>query len=188
MRFLIPVTLLLFISGCEVQTLYDQEPPAAREVILGMELTIVACNSHLFIPRQELGPDAICINLFTPELTEDFRVDLSASSIALNGDPPQDLLELMPLNDKPANSQFLSGDIRRDHLAQYSIARDGIPRVIILFPADAVQDIGGRFEVTPMGTSQVNLDLLFRSGEQQHRDIRSFTITDRNELYTILDL
>lgn len=187
-----PLAILLFLlllsSGCETQTLYDQEPLAEREVILDTEVTITACNSHLFIPRLDSGPEAICINLFTPERAEEFGVDLSSSSITFDDEPPQSLLELIPVNDRPSNSKLLNAEIRRGHIARYSVARDGIPKVIILFPANAIQNDGEQLEVNPMGTRLVSLDILFKSGYQQQRDRRHFTITSQKKVYSILDL
>lgn len=188
MRPALIIFLCLLVIGCETQTLYEQEPPPVREMILDTEVSIVACNSHLFIPRQDLGPEAICINLFTPGRDNELGVDLAASSIALNDEPAQTLIELLPVNALPSNSRLLTGEIRRGHVARYSVARDGIPKVIILFPGNAVESDGESHEVSPMGTCVVSLDLLFRLGEQQQRAQRRFTITSRNESYSILDL
>lgn len=180
--------LILLSGGCTVQTLYDQVPPAARELVLDVEVQILACHSQLFSPRYELGPEAICVNLFTPERVEGFGVDLSASTIALDDEPRQPFVELMPEDGKPALSTRVSAEIRRDHIAGYSPARTGVPKVIVLFPANAVQSLDTLFEVSPLGRRRISLDLLFTFGEQRQQVQRRFEMVSRDKFITLLDL
>lgn len=182
------LSLILLSSGCTVQTLYDQVPPATREIILDMDVQIRACNSYLFVPRVELGPEAICITLFTQEHAEEFGVDLSASSIAFDEEPRQSLLELITQSVKPNFPEVLDAEIRRGHIARYSVSRTSIPKTIILFPTNTVQSHDGLLEVSPIGTKNVNLDLMFTFGDKRQQIQRSFKITSRKKITTLLDL
>lgn len=188
MRLIFLILLTLPVFGCSSQKHFSQEPEATREVILGTEVSIESCNSYLFIPRIELGPDAICVNVFSPERSEDFGVDLSASSIAFDDEPAQQLVELLPENNASSNSNLLTAKIKRGHIARYSAVRDGVPRVIVLFPTDAVHSSAEQVKVSPIGTRTVSLELLFTYGDQQQPDQRTFTITSQREFYSLLDL
>ncbi|MCR9259674.1 MAG: hypothetical protein NXH95_08130 [Pseudomonadaceae bacterium] len=128
------------------------------------------------------------MNVFSPERSKEFGVDLSASSIAFDDEPAQQLVELLPENNVSSKSNLLTAKIRRGHIARYSAVRDGVPRVVVLFPADAVHSSAEQVKVSPIGTRTVNLELLFTDGEQQHLDQRVFSIVSQRKSYSLLDL